>query len=160
MRSTNRIWLLNKFAELMRRHETALKQPQQLETMQAIERDFDNIRLAVGLPALIDNCPHPYTSTDCHQHKVLAAIADPEMLLGNCECPGVVVDMDWDAQLCLERLADPYIVPAQDVRLVTDSGRAVDHSSHTHAQPTDLGPVDLRRTDLLPHGLCDNLKHR
>jgi predicted ATPase/DNA-binding NarL/FixJ family response regulator len=34
------------FAELMRRHETALKQPQQLETMQAIERDFDNIRLA------------------------------------------------------------------------------------------------------------------
>src|SRR6266540_1725309 len=28
------------------RHETALKQPQQLETMQAIERDFANIRLA------------------------------------------------------------------------------------------------------------------
>ena len=34
------------FAQLMLRHETALKQPQQLETMQAIERDFDNIRLA------------------------------------------------------------------------------------------------------------------
>jgi hypothetical protein len=30
----------------MRRHETALQQPQQLETMHAIERDFDNIRLA------------------------------------------------------------------------------------------------------------------
>src|SRR5258705_2217241 len=34
------------FAQLMLRHETALQQPQQLETMQAIERDFDNIRLA------------------------------------------------------------------------------------------------------------------
>jgi len=34
------------FAQLMLRHETALKQPQQLETMQAIERDFENIRLA------------------------------------------------------------------------------------------------------------------
>jgi len=34
------------FAQLMLRHETALKQPQQLETMQAIERDFANIRLA------------------------------------------------------------------------------------------------------------------
>jgi predicted ATPase len=34
------------FAQLMLRHETALKQPQQLETMQATERDFENIRLA------------------------------------------------------------------------------------------------------------------
>jgi predicted ATPase/DNA-binding CsgD family transcriptional regulator len=34
------------FAQLMLQHETALKQPQQLATMQAIERDFDNIRLA------------------------------------------------------------------------------------------------------------------
>jgi predicted ATPase/DNA-binding CsgD family transcriptional regulator len=34
------------FAELMRRYEAALKGPQQLETMQAIERDFENIRLA------------------------------------------------------------------------------------------------------------------
>src|SRR5262249_18759084 len=34
------------FAQLMLKHETALKQPQQLETMRAIERDFDNIRLA------------------------------------------------------------------------------------------------------------------
>jgi predicted ATPase/DNA-binding CsgD family transcriptional regulator len=34
------------FAQLMRRHEMALQQPQQLETMQAIERDFENIRLA------------------------------------------------------------------------------------------------------------------
>ena len=34
------------FAQLMLRHEAALKQPQQLETMQAIERDFENIRLA------------------------------------------------------------------------------------------------------------------
>ena len=34
------------FAQLMLRHETALQQPQQLETMQAIERDFENIRLA------------------------------------------------------------------------------------------------------------------
>ena len=34
------------FAQLMLRHEAALKQPQQLDTMQAIERDFENIRLA------------------------------------------------------------------------------------------------------------------
>ncbi len=34
------------FAQLMLRHEAALQQPQQLATMQAIERDFDNIRLA------------------------------------------------------------------------------------------------------------------
>lgn len=34
------------FAELMRQHEKALKQPHQLETMQAIERDFENIRMA------------------------------------------------------------------------------------------------------------------
>jgi predicted ATPase/DNA-binding CsgD family transcriptional regulator len=34
------------FAELMSQHEAALKQPQQLEIMQAIERDFENIRLA------------------------------------------------------------------------------------------------------------------
>ncbi|MBC7809962.1 MAG: hypothetical protein H7175_02385 [Burkholderiales bacterium] len=34
------------FAQLMLRHESALKQPQQLETMQVIERDFENIRLA------------------------------------------------------------------------------------------------------------------
>ena len=34
------------FAQLMLQHETALQQPQQLETMQAIERDFENIRLA------------------------------------------------------------------------------------------------------------------
>ena len=34
------------FAQLMLRHETALKQPQQLATMRAIERDFENIRLA------------------------------------------------------------------------------------------------------------------
>jgi predicted ATPase/DNA-binding CsgD family transcriptional regulator len=34
------------FAQLMLGHETALKQPQQLETLQAIERDFENIRLA------------------------------------------------------------------------------------------------------------------
>ena len=34
------------FAQLMLQHETTLQQPQQLATMQAIERDFDNIRLA------------------------------------------------------------------------------------------------------------------
>lgn len=34
------------FAQQMLRHEAALKQPQQLETMRAIERDFDNTRLA------------------------------------------------------------------------------------------------------------------
>jgi predicted ATPase/DNA-binding CsgD family transcriptional regulator len=34
------------FAQLLLQHETALKQPQQLETMQAIERDFENIRMA------------------------------------------------------------------------------------------------------------------
>jgi predicted ATPase len=34
------------FAQLMLKHETVLKQPQQLETIRAIERDFDNIRLA------------------------------------------------------------------------------------------------------------------
>jgi predicted ATPase/DNA-binding CsgD family transcriptional regulator len=34
------------FAQRMLRHETALKQPQQLQAMQAIERDFENIRLA------------------------------------------------------------------------------------------------------------------
>jgi hypothetical protein len=34
------------FAQLMLRHETALKGPLQLQTMQAIERDFENIRLA------------------------------------------------------------------------------------------------------------------
>jgi predicted ATPase/DNA-binding CsgD family transcriptional regulator len=34
------------FAQLMQRHEAELQQPQQLETMQAIERDFENIRLA------------------------------------------------------------------------------------------------------------------
>ncbi len=34
------------FAQLMLKHEAALKQPQQLETVRAIERDFDNIRLA------------------------------------------------------------------------------------------------------------------
>jgi predicted ATPase/DNA-binding CsgD family transcriptional regulator len=34
------------FAELMRRHETTLKQPDQLQAMQAIERDFENIRMA------------------------------------------------------------------------------------------------------------------
>jgi predicted ATPase/DNA-binding CsgD family transcriptional regulator len=34
------------FAELMNRHEAALKAPQQLETLGAIERDFENIRLA------------------------------------------------------------------------------------------------------------------
>jgi predicted ATPase/DNA-binding CsgD family transcriptional regulator len=34
------------FAQLMLRLEEALQQPQQLETMQAIEHDFDNIRLA------------------------------------------------------------------------------------------------------------------
>jgi predicted ATPase/DNA-binding CsgD family transcriptional regulator len=34
------------FAELMRQHEAALQQPQQLETMQAIERDFEHFRLA------------------------------------------------------------------------------------------------------------------
>jgi predicted ATPase/DNA-binding CsgD family transcriptional regulator len=34
------------FAQLMLKHETALKQPQQLETVRAIERDFHNIRLA------------------------------------------------------------------------------------------------------------------
>jgi predicted ATPase/DNA-binding CsgD family transcriptional regulator len=34
------------FAQLMLRHEAALQQPQQLATLQAIERDFDNIRLA------------------------------------------------------------------------------------------------------------------
>jgi predicted ATPase/DNA-binding CsgD family transcriptional regulator len=34
------------FAQLVLRYETALKQPLQLETMQAIERDFENIRLA------------------------------------------------------------------------------------------------------------------
>lgn len=34
------------FANLMVLHETALQQPQQLEAMQAIESDFENIRLA------------------------------------------------------------------------------------------------------------------
>ncbi len=34
------------FAELMQQHETALQQPQQLTTMQVIERDFENFRLA------------------------------------------------------------------------------------------------------------------
>jgi hypothetical protein len=34
------------FAQLMLQHETGLKHPQQLETMQAIERDFENFRLA------------------------------------------------------------------------------------------------------------------
>src|SRR6185503_10340944 len=34
------------FAQLMLRHEAALQQPQQIETVRAIERDFDNIRLA------------------------------------------------------------------------------------------------------------------
>jgi predicted ATPase/DNA-binding CsgD family transcriptional regulator len=34
------------FAEWMLRQEIALKQPQQLEALRAIERDFDNIRLA------------------------------------------------------------------------------------------------------------------
>ena len=34
------------FAQLMLRYETALKQPQQLTTMRAIESDFENIRLA------------------------------------------------------------------------------------------------------------------
>ena len=34
------------FAQLMLQHETALKQPEQLATMRAIERDFENIRLA------------------------------------------------------------------------------------------------------------------
>jgi predicted ATPase/DNA-binding CsgD family transcriptional regulator len=34
------------FAQQMLQHETALKQPQQLETLRAIDRDFDNIRLA------------------------------------------------------------------------------------------------------------------
>ncbi|MEO8392003.1 MAG: LuxR C-terminal-related transcriptional regulator [Chloroflexota bacterium] len=34
------------FAQLMLEYETTLKQPQQLETMQAIESDFENIRLA------------------------------------------------------------------------------------------------------------------
>src|SRR6185295_18726468 len=34
------------FAQQMLEHETALKQPQQLESMRAIERDFENIRLA------------------------------------------------------------------------------------------------------------------
>jgi predicted ATPase/DNA-binding CsgD family transcriptional regulator len=34
------------FAALMSRHEAALKQPQQLEAMQAIEREFENFRLA------------------------------------------------------------------------------------------------------------------
>jgi DNA-binding CsgD family transcriptional regulator/tetratricopeptide (TPR) repeat protein len=34
------------FAQLMLKHEAALQQPQQLETMQAIEHDFENFRLA------------------------------------------------------------------------------------------------------------------
>jgi predicted ATPase/DNA-binding CsgD family transcriptional regulator len=34
------------FAQLMLQYETALQQPHQLETMQTIERDFENIRLA------------------------------------------------------------------------------------------------------------------
>jgi predicted ATPase/DNA-binding CsgD family transcriptional regulator len=34
------------FAQLMLQHETALQQPQQIQTMQAIESDFENIRLA------------------------------------------------------------------------------------------------------------------
>jgi predicted ATPase len=34
------------FAALMGRHEAGLKQPLQLDTMQAIDRDFENIRLA------------------------------------------------------------------------------------------------------------------
>jgi predicted ATPase/DNA-binding CsgD family transcriptional regulator len=34
------------FAQLMLGHETALQQPEQLKALQAIERDYDNIRLA------------------------------------------------------------------------------------------------------------------
>jgi predicted ATPase/DNA-binding CsgD family transcriptional regulator len=46
------------FAQLMLRHETALQQPQQLATMQAIERDFDNIRLAWEWSAKHQHLPH------------------------------------------------------------------------------------------------------
>ncbi|MEP7188612.1 MAG: tetratricopeptide repeat protein, partial [Roseiflexaceae bacterium] len=49
------------FAQLMLRHEAALQQPQQLETMQAIERDFDNIRLAWEWSATNQHATHLHT---------------------------------------------------------------------------------------------------
>jgi predicted ATPase/DNA-binding CsgD family transcriptional regulator len=49
------------FAQLMLRHEAALRQPQQLETMQAIERDFDNIRLAWEWSAQNQRLTHLHT---------------------------------------------------------------------------------------------------
>ena len=49
------------FAQLMLRHETALKQPQQLATMQAIEHDFDNIRLAWEWSAKNQHLTHLHT---------------------------------------------------------------------------------------------------
>jgi predicted ATPase/DNA-binding CsgD family transcriptional regulator len=49
------------FAQLMLRHEAALKQPQQLATVQAIERDFDNIRLAWEWSAKHQQVQHLHT---------------------------------------------------------------------------------------------------
>jgi predicted ATPase/DNA-binding CsgD family transcriptional regulator len=49
------------FAQLMLRHETALQQAQQLDTMQAIERDFDNIRLAWEWSSMNQQVTHLHT---------------------------------------------------------------------------------------------------
>jgi predicted ATPase/DNA-binding CsgD family transcriptional regulator len=49
------------FGQLMLQHETALQQPQQLETMQAIERDFENIRLAWEWSAKNQHLAHLHT---------------------------------------------------------------------------------------------------
>jgi ATP/maltotriose-dependent transcriptional regulator MalT len=49
------------FAQLMLQHETALKQPQQLATMQAIEPDFENIRLAWEWSAKNQHLIHLHT---------------------------------------------------------------------------------------------------
>src|SRR6185503_293950 len=49
------------FAMLMLQHETALKQPPQLATMQAIEPDFENIRLAWEWSAKNQHLIHLHT---------------------------------------------------------------------------------------------------
>jgi predicted ATPase/DNA-binding CsgD family transcriptional regulator len=46
------------FAQRMGQHEAALKQPQQLEALRAIERDFDNIRLAWEWSAKHQQAPY------------------------------------------------------------------------------------------------------
>ena len=49
------------FARLMLQHEAALQQPQQVATIQAIERDFDNIRLAWEWAARNGHLDHLHT---------------------------------------------------------------------------------------------------